>query len=80
MNKILSVIIVGLFAANAYATDLPATSIAKKVEAVKHTAAPAKKASLSSLFKKDAKKNVAMKTPAAKPVLGKSDLTKPAAK
>ena len=72
MNKILSVVIVGFFAANAYATDLPAASTAKKVEAVKHTAAPAKKVSLL--------KKSAIKLQAAKPATSATTAAIPAAK
>lgn len=71
MNKILSVVIVGLFAANAYALDLPASATAKKVEAVKHTAVPTKKVSLL-------KKSV-VKAQEAKPTTTAATVT-PAAK
>ena len=68
MNKIVSVIIVGLFAANAYALDLPKAADAakptEKVEVAKHTAAPAKK--ISELKASSLKKSV-VKAAEAKP-------------
>ena len=72
MNKILSVIIVGLFAANANALVLSkaadAAKPAAKVEAVKHTAAPAKKVSelKKSLVKAQDAKAVEAKPATAK--------------
>lgn len=61
MNKVLSVVIVGLFAANAYALDVPAASTAKKVELVKTTSASTKK--VSSL------KKAVVKAQATKPTV-----------